>query len=81
MDLVFLGGVRGVGCRCVSNRHQTVSPQPLLVCHPEQSIKEMARKLIETPTSLVAIMEHSGGEIKGIVTLHDLLRAETSLLE
>jgi hypothetical protein len=37
--------------------------------------------LIESPTLMVAMLDRPDGEMLGIVTLHDLLRAEVSITQ
>ncbi len=55
--------------------------QTMTTCHPDQSVKELGQKLIDSPTDMVVLVGETDGVIQGIVTLHDLLRAESALLE
>ena len=48
---------------------------------PGQSIREVQARLIESPCGVVALTDGPGGRLLGIVTLHDLLRAELAAAE
>jgi CIC family chloride channel protein len=48
---------------------------PTTTCLPEQTIRELQTLLIASSTNFVVVVDHSG-QILGVVTLHDLLRAE-----
>jgi len=45
-------------------------------CLPSQTIRQLQVLLIESPTHLVALTDEDGQTVLGVVTLHDLLRAE-----
>jgi len=51
----------------------------LPTCLPRDSIRRLQRLLIESPTGLVALTDRPQGKVLGIVTLHDLLRAQTQV--
>ena len=46
---------------------------------PNDHIRQLQYKLIESPTGVTIMLDKPGGQIIGIVTLHDLLRAEVSM--
>ena len=48
----------------------------VVVCHPGQSIRDLQSLLIESTTNFVIVSDASGEKVFGVVTLHDLLRAE-----
>ncbi|HNQ87535.1 MAG TPA: chloride channel protein [Verrucomicrobiota bacterium] len=52
---------------------------PAVCCLPSSSVREVQRLLLESPAGLVVVREASDGTPVGVVTLHDLLRAEISL--
>jgi CIC family chloride channel protein len=58
---------------------RTPKLDPLVTCLPDQTIRELQSKLIESTSLMVIILEHPRGRILGLVTLHDLLRAEVAL--
>ena len=52
---------------------------PAVVCTSEARVREVQRLLLESPTGLVVLREADDGRVAGVVTLHDLLRAEMTL--
>ncbi len=46
------------------------------LCSPGQTIRQLQVLLIESTTQLVVLTDASGQNVLGVVTLHDLLRAE-----
>ncbi len=61
--------------------HKTVPEIPKAVfCHPDQTVKDVGNKFIESPSGVIIVIDEKTGDITGIVTLHDLLRAQASIL-
>jgi CIC family chloride channel protein len=54
---------------------------PAVVCAPEARVREVQQLLLESPTGLVVVRDAGDGRVTGVVTLHDLLRAEMALGE
>ena len=52
-----------------------------MTCQPGQSIRDSQTRLIQSTTGTLAITDESGRKLIGIVTLHDLLRAQMSVAE
>ncbi len=52
---------------------------PLVTCLRHQSIRELQRKLIDSPSLMAVVLDEPGGKVLGVVTLHDLLRAEVAI--
>lgn len=50
--------------------------QPAVTCLPTQSIRQLQYLLIESPTGVAVLLDKPDGRVIGLVTLHDLLRAE-----
>lgn len=50
-------------------------------CQPGESIRESQMRLIQSSTGTLAITDESGRKLLGIVTLHDLLRAQMAVAE
>jgi chloride channel protein, CIC family len=55
--------------------------EPAVCCLPRISIKDLQFSLMESRSGLVVVQDQEGGNIIGLVTLHDLLRAEVSIAE
>ena len=50
-----------------------------VTCMPHQTIRHLQAILIEAPTFLVVLLDKPDGRVLGLVTLHDILRAETRM--
>ncbi len=55
--------------------------EPAVTCRPGQTIRELQMLLIESTTGLVLLTDRADGRLIGLVTLHDLFRAEVSIAE
>lgn len=55
--------------------------EPPVTCRPNQSIRDLQMLLIESTTGVVLITDQGDGRVIGLVTLHDLFRAEVSIAE
>ncbi|HVN71738.1 MAG TPA: chloride channel protein [Desulfomonilia bacterium] len=63
-------------------KDRTVPDIPKAVfCYPDQTVKDVGNKFIESPSGVIVLIDEETGNITGIVTLHDLLRAQASILE
>ncbi len=54
---------------------------PATVCPPHHSIRELQKLLIESPLQMVVLVDHPDAKVLGVVTLHDLLRAQVASAE
>ncbi|MBN1309272.1 MAG: chloride channel protein [Chitinispirillaceae bacterium] len=52
-----------------------------VTCHPRQTIREVCDKFIESPSGVMAVIDPHTGRFIGIITLHDLLRAQAAALD
>jgi CIC family chloride channel protein len=50
--------------------------EPATTCLPSQSIGDLQALFIESTTESVIVVDQPGGNVLGLVTLHDLLRAQ-----
>ncbi|MFO1497993.1 MAG: chloride channel protein [Verrucomicrobiota bacterium] len=57
----------------------TPALEPAVTCGPTQPISELQRLLVESSTLFVVVVDPEDKRVLGIVTLHDLLRAEMRL--
>jgi len=53
--------------------------EPAVTCRPNQSIRELQMLLIDSTTGVVLLTDRVDGRVIGLVTLHDLFRAEVSI--
>jgi len=51
------------------------------VCPPDLSLREVETRLIESQTGFLVIQEQPTGPLLGILTLHDILRAQQTAAE
>jgi CIC family chloride channel protein len=61
--------------------HREPKLEPAVTCEAGQSIRESQMRLIQSSTGTLIITDDSGNKLLGIVTLHDLLRAQMSVAE
>jgi CBS domain-containing protein len=47
-----------------------------VACLPNQTIRQLQAKLIDSTSLIAVVLDQPGGKLLGVVTLHDLLRAE-----
>lgn len=48
-------------------------------CHPEQTVREVGRKFLESSAWVLVVLDYRTGDVRGIVTLHDLIRAQAAI--
>jgi chloride channel protein, CIC family len=80
--LVVDGKLEGVverrGVNAALTGGQPLTVEPAAICLAETPLREVQLRLIESPGQLALVMDRAGpeGRVVGLVTLHDLLRAE-----
>ncbi|HPO11810.1 MAG TPA: chloride channel protein [Candidatus Hydrogenedentes bacterium] len=52
-----------------------------VTCYPDQTIQELADKFILSPSGILVVTDEADGTLLGILTLHDLLRAQAAVLD
>lgn len=55
--------------------------EPPVIALPEDTVRRVQKRLIDAPSGFIVVTEPRTGRLLGIVTLHDLLRAELSVAE
>ncbi|HEX4350919.1 MAG TPA: chloride channel protein [Verrucomicrobiae bacterium] len=77
--------IRGVLTREEANRAFREKRPPALVeatiCAPDLSLRAVEMQLIESKTGFLLLQEQSDGRLVGILTLHDILRAQQAAAE
>jgi CBS domain-containing protein len=56
-----------------------VKLKPATTCLREQTIGKLQQLLIESDTQFVVVLDRVDGQVVGLVTLHDLLRAQSAM--
>lgn len=59
--------------------HSPPRIEKAISCIPTETIRELQFRLIESTTGFVTVLDRKDGKMIGLVTLHDLLRAEVSI--
>jgi len=59
----------------------TVTLEDAVTCHFDQPVRDVADKFIESPAGVMVVMDRVTGRVAGIITLHDLLRAQASMMD
>ena len=59
--------------------HSLPRIEKAIFCIPTETIRELQFRLIESTTGFVSVLDRKDGKMIGLVTLHDLLRAEVSI--
>ncbi len=51
----------------------------VVTCYPDQSVREVGEKFIASPVNVLVVIDRESGAIRGIITLHDLIRAQAAV--
>ncbi|MFL6596057.1 MAG: chloride channel protein [Chthoniobacterales bacterium] len=79
-DGVLVGVAPRAEITAALTEHRALRLEPAVLCRPSQSIRESQALLIQSITGTVAIADDAS-KLLGIVTLHDLLRAQLAMSE
>jgi chloride channel protein, CIC family len=60
---------------------RTVNLKPATTCLRDETIGKLQQLLIESDTHFVAVLDRLEGQVVGLVTLHDLLRAQSAMAQ
>jgi CIC family chloride channel protein len=52
--------------------------EPATTCTPGETIRQIEARMVDSGTLLLILTDRPGGQVLGIITLHDLLRAQLS---
>ncbi|MFO7975371.1 MAG: chloride channel protein [Candidatus Hydrogenedentota bacterium] len=55
--------------------------EPAVTCYPNQTIRDLSDRFIESPLGALVVIGEEDGEILGVLTIHDLLRAQAVVLD
>jgi CIC family chloride channel protein len=53
--------------------------EPPVTCLPAQTIQELQGRLVESTALVTILLDQPGGRVLGLITLHDLLRAQVAM--
>jgi CIC family chloride channel protein len=49
-----------------------------VTCEPAQTVRDVGNKFIESPVPLLIVVGAEDGQVQGLITLHDLIRAQAA---
>jgi CIC family chloride channel protein len=52
--------------------------EPATTCTPAETIRQIEARMVDSGSLLLILTDRPGGQVLGIITLHDLLRAQLS---
>jgi CIC family chloride channel protein len=61
------------------SERRTPKLEPLITCLPHQTIRELQEKLIDSTALMIVLLDKPAGQMLGLITLHDVLRAEATI--
>ncbi len=83
--VVAAGRLEGILTRAEANAAISERRQPVLArattCFRSKTVGELQLLLIESETHIVLVVDEGAGRLLGLVTLHDLLRAENTMAQ
>jgi len=59
--------------------HRLMQIEPVPTCRPGDTIRGCQNLLIDSPTETLVVSDQPDGKVLGIVTLHDILRAQVAM--
>ena len=62
-------------------QHRQPAMEKAVTCRRTQIVRDVADKFIETPAGIIAVTDDEAGPVIGLLTLHDLLRAQAAMSE
>lgn len=81
--VVIHGELQGILTRkeaaAAVDEHRLPRCEPAVTCLANQTIAELQHKLIESNSLVVVVLDQAAGRVLGLVTMHDLLRAQEAM--
>ena len=81
--LLERGKVRGIVTRPAMERALRAGGPPEVLkaafCHPEQTVREIGKKFLESSAYVLVVIDRETKAVRGIITLHDLIRAQAAI--
>lgn len=84
-SVIIHGQILGILTREEANRANREKRAPILaeatICKPALTLRAVEMQLIESKTGFLLLQEQADGPLVGILTLHDILRAQQAAAE
>jgi CIC family chloride channel protein len=55
--------------------------EPAAICHSDETLRNIENKFYQAPTGMIIVVDKDDFSIIGLITLHDLLRAQAAIIE
>ncbi|MGC8746302.1 MAG: chloride channel protein [Candidatus Saccharicenans sp.] len=79
------GQIRGIVSRdnikAFLNGKRELEIWPAAFCYEDETIKKIGNRFLESPANILIVLSRADDQIKGLVTLHDLIRAQAAVEE
>ena len=83
--VVESGRLKGIAVRAeveaAIGQSRSVNIEPAITCRPGEIIREMQNCFIDGNTGFIVLSDSPDGRVLGVVTLHDVLRAQVAMSE
>ncbi len=60
---------------------RTPEVRKAVTCYPDQTVGEVGDRFLASPVNVLIVVGRADGRVEGIITLHDLIRAQAALAE
>lgn len=81
--LLEKGKLRGIVTRQEMERALRAGSPPAILkmasCHPDQTVREIGKKFLESSAYVLVVVDRETKAVRGIITLHDLIRAQAAI--
>lgn len=58
---------------------EPLEARPAETCLPDESIREIGDRFIQSAVPVLVVVDPQDGTVRGIITLHDLIRAQAAV--
>ena len=81
--VVIDGALRGIVTREALTKSIKDGGEPRIakaaICSPNQTVHEATARFLESPEGIIVLAEEGSGKLVGLLTLHDILRAQAAI--
>ena len=80
LPVISNGTISGVITRqeadAAARQNRPPKCEPAITCTPSETIRQIEARMVDSGSLLLILTDRPGGQVLGIITLHDLLRAQ-----
>jgi chloride channel protein, CIC family len=78
---VLKGVVTRLEIESALKQNRQFAVEPIVICHNEETLRNIENKFIQSTTGMVIVVNRGDSAMIGLITLHDLLRAQAAIIE